>query len=401
MNFEDKLKENLQQKILENAKIKLKYILENSIISNTRYYGNSWNEVLSGIEQLIDYYTENYTDLTIEKCIEASEKFLESVSNESLNNMKKDLQLTEQEERYIIYEETQYYSNDRISPISEILLQRKLIEFIEKYMGINKAIEILQGKECEKTIRQKEYIYKLITGDFFKSEEQLQKRIEEQAEKWFNDRINCGGFALELDTCVFNYSNDFEKAVSDLLEKVPFIRLLGDKKLEDDEYIVIWKVHEGGGHHFIKVQEDGTIIEKDGADPIKMFSGWAKSLNGCPEAVFAVKKQHDMYLKENEYQFINIDDKHSLNFEEAAQNAIHIQSNSFEYHNHTYYFKKDNDGNIYICSEGRIIADAFIEDGECIVDIVEGEKRYVSNTQPSVPLQIKEGKLQKYNDIEK
>ena len=61
----------------------------------------------------------------------------------------------------------------------------------------------------------------------------------------------------------------------------------------------------------------------------------------------------------------------------------------------------DKDGNVYICSDGRVIADAFIENGECLVDIPESEKRYVSNTQPPVPLCIKDGKIQNSDDIEK
>lgn len=404
MNFEQKLKEKLQKQTLENAKSKLKIILESSIINNNRTYGynNQWTGILTGIEDLIYGYTENYTNLKIEDVIEEIEKFLESVSNENMNNIKRNIQLTEEEERYMLYEEMQYYSNDRISPISEILLRRILTEFLEQFMGIEKAIEMLQKKsEREFKIRNEEYIYELISGGFLKSEEQLQKRLEQKAETWFNDRINCGGFALELDTCIFNYSNDFEKAVSALLKKVPFIRLLGDKKLEEDEYLVIWKVHEGGGHHFVKVQEDGTVIEKDGSDPIKMFSGWSPSLDGCPEAVFAVKKEHEMYLQNDESWSISISDQDGLNFEETVQQAIQMQRNTFEYHAHDYFFKKDDNGNVYICSKGRIIADAFIEEGECLVDIAENEKRYVSNTQPAEPLRIKDGKIQISDDIEK
>ena len=403
MNFEQKLKEKLKQKILERAKMKLKYEKEEAVIRNQKTFGyrNRWTEVLTGIEDLIWGYIENYTDVPIGQAQEVCERFLESVSNESLNNMKKDIQLTEEEERYLIYEGIKEdYDNYRISPILQVLLRRKLIEFLKKYLEIDKANEMLK-KESKIPIRQKEYIYELITGGFFKSQEQLKERIEKQTELWFNDRINCGGYALELDTCVFNHSNDFEKAVSELLKKVPFIRLLGDKKLADDEYLVIWKVHEGGGHHFIKVQEDGTVIEKDGCDPIKMFSGWSQSLEGCPEVVFAVKKEHNMYLTEDEDEFklVTVTGEDGQNFEESAQQAIREQSNSFEYHNHLYYFKKDDDGSVYICSEGRIVADAFIEGEQCLVDILESEKRYVSNTQPLVPLCIKDGKIANGNDI--
>jgi len=401
MNFEQKLKEKLQRQILENVENKLKFILEKSTINNERFCRNVWSEVLNVIEALILEYIEKYTDFNKEKAIKESENFFESVSNENMNTMKKDIKLTEEEERYIIYEETQYYYwKDRISPISEILLRRKLVEFFDRFMGIEKAIEILEEKS--ERGREEEYIYELLTGKFYKSEEELQDRIKEAADENFNDRINCGGNALELDTCVFNSSNNFEKAVSELLQKVPFIRLLGDKKLEDDEYIVIWKVHEGGGHHFVKVLDDGTIMEKDGSDPIKTFSEWSRTLKGCPEAVLAVKREHEMYCGLEEWRrFIAIEGKEGLDFEETVQLAIQNQSNAFEYHEHSYYFKKDEEGNVYICSEGRIIADAYIEEGECLVDIAEKEKRYVSNTQPPLPLCIKGRKLKSNEGVEK
>ena len=152
------------------------------------------------------------------------------------------------------------------------------------------------------------------------------------------------------------------------------------------------------GHHFVKVQADGTIIEKNGNEPVKMFSGWSPRLNGCPEAIFAVKKDHSMDLQRTSICIRGIE---GMNFEETVKLSIQEHSNSFKYHNHEFYFKKDNDGNIYICSEGRIIADIFIENSECLVDVLEAEKRYVSNTQPPVHLHIRDGKLQINEDIEK
>lgn len=397
MDFENSIKENLKQQILRSARQSLKFYVEEYKINNSRTYGSAWNKVLNLIEDFIRNYIEKNTDLTVKQAIELNDKFLESVSNESLNLMKQDIGLTDEEEMYIMYEDSQFCAHGKIDSISEILLRRKLREFLDEFIGLSKTIEMLKE---EPQTRENQYLYRLITGEIFKSEEEWQKRIEEEAEKGFNQRINCGGYALELDACVFNYSADFEKAVSELLDKIPFIRLLGDRKLSDDEYLVLWKVHEGGGQHFVKVQEDGTIMGKNGCAPVKLFKGWPESLKDCPEAVFAVKKEHDIHLY-NEFSYIDINGKSGKNFEETAQQAIQNQSNSFEYHNHSYYFKKDEAGNVYICSDGRVIADAFIENGECLVDIAEGEKRYVSNTQPPVPLCIKDGKIQSSDDIEK
>lgn len=391
MDFKNRIKENLKQQILTHARQSLKFYAEEYKINNSRSYENAWNKVLNLIEDFIRNYLEQNTHFTVEQATELNNKFLESVSNESLNLMKEGIELTEDEERNIMYEESRICAYDKIDAISEILLRRKLREFLDEFIGLQEAIEMLKE---EPQTRENQYLYKLITGEIFKSEEQWQKRIEEEAERNFNQRINCGGYALELDTCVFNYSADFEKAVSELLDKVPFIRLLGDKKLADDEYLVLWKVREGGGHHFVKVEEDGTITEKYECKPIKLFKGWTKSIKDCPEAVLAVKKEHDIYLY-NEFSYIDINGKSGKNFEETVQQAIQNQSNCFEYHNHSYYFKKDEAGKVYICSDGRIIADVFTENGECLVDIAKSEKRYVSNTQPPVPLCIKDGKVQK------
>lgn len=400
MDFESRLKEELKNKILSSSTEKLKGILNDSRINNPdKGWPGQWRDVVTGIEDLIYEYMERYTELTHEQIVDKLEMFLEMISNNSLNEMKKDIKLTEQEERNIRYEELKYYSGDIITPISKVLLRRKLLDFIKEFMEIDRVIEMLEkGADRGVRIRQSQYIKEFLSDKFWVTEEQWQKRLEEENERWFNDRINCGGYALELDTCVFNHSKDFESAVSELLKKMSFVRLLGDTELEDDEYLVIWKVHEGGGHHFIKVQEDGTIIEKDGNGPIRKFSGWGKTLNGCPEAVFAVKKEHNMHFEENGFSLISIDGKDGLDFEQTAQSAIQAKKNSFEYHNHTYYFKRDESGNVYICSKGRIVADAFIEDEQCLVDILESEKRYVSNTQPPQPLIIKEGKIQNWKN---
>ena len=401
MDFESRLKEELKNKILANSAKRLNSILGDCRINNpSKGCIGQWIEVVTGIEDLIYEYMERYSELSNEQIIDKIEEFSAMISNSSLNEMKKDIKLTEQEERNIKYGELKYYDSNVISPISQVLLRRKLLEFIKEFMEMGKVIEMLEnGADSGVRIRKSQYIKEFLSDKFWVTEEQWRKRLKEETERWFKDRINCGGYALELDACVFNHSKDFECAVSELLNKVSFLRLLGDTKLNDDEYLVIWKVHEGGGHHFVKVQEDGTIIEKDGAGPTQKFSGWSKSLNGCSEAVFAVKKEHDIHVSgEDGYSLITIDGIDGLNFEQTAQRAIQEKKNTFEYHNHVYCFKKDNDENVYICSDERIVADAFIEDEQCLVDILESEKRYVSNTQPPQPLIIKDGKIQNWKN---
>ena len=78
-----------------------------------------------------------------------------------------------------------------------------------------------------------------------------------------------------------------------------------------------------------------------------------------------------------------------LNFEKTAQKAIQERRNFFEYNNHFYFFKKDNNGNVYICSDGRFIAYVFIKKEKCLIRILREEKEYVTNTQTPLPFSIK------------
>ena len=57
------------------------------------------------------------------------------------------------------------------------------------------------------------------------------KPFENFIEEVFNQRINCGGYALEIDSCIFLQGLSFDRAVSSLLEQLPFIRLLGNTEL--------------------------------------------------------------------------------------------------------------------------------------------------------------------------
>ena len=49
---------------------------------------------------------------------------------------------------------------------------------------------------------------------------------------------------------------------------------------------------------------------------------------------------------------------------------------------HEYYFERNSDSGKggLVCSNGRIIGEIMMEDGECLVDIRDEEREYVSNT---------------------
>lgn len=209
--------------------------------------------------------------------------------------------------------------------------------------------------------------------------EELHKPVEpyeDYIQNVFNNRINCGGYALEADTCVFSGAIPFECAVSEILRNFPHVRLLGNTKLKDDEYIVKYRASGKGGHHFIKIK-DGVATEKNECHEIRNFSGWPEGLENAPEAVFAVKKEHDILL---EMSVVSI--RKGLDFSGTVAEAYKQKQENFEYHCQSYQFKKDNKtGDIYIVSGRKKVADVLVEGDECIAMIREGYEDYVSNTK--------------------
>lgn len=199
--------------------------------------------------------------------------------------------------------------------------------------------------------------------------------FEEFIENVFRQRINCGGYAFEMDTCIFLQGLSFEEALSSLLEQIPYIRLLGNTELLEDEYIVKYRTAENGiGHHFIKIK-DGLVTEKNEASEVKKFDGWVEVLQNRPEAVFAVKKEHD---RKFDGGFIYLEK--GKDFDDVVTEAYKNRQNHFEYHCQTYSFKKDENG-IYIYSGSYKIGDLLVEGNECIAVIEDGFEDYVSNTK--------------------
>ena len=214
-----------------------------------------------------------------------------------------------------------------------------------------------------------------------------QVTLEEHLEVIFNQRVNCGGYALEIDACIFPaYNCSFDEIISGLIERFPFIRLLGDTELLEDEYLVAYRANDIGGHHFVKIF-DGNATEKNDCHEIRKFNGWSRSLQNSPQAVFAVKKSHDIEIKDKEGEqklSLMLDDIKGKDFEATVEQAILNVQMNFSYHQHEYNFVKNNEeaGRAFICSSGRVIAEVVVDDGECVVDINEQEREYVSNTTP-------------------
>ncbi len=222
------------------------------------------------------------------------------------------------------------------------------------------------------------------------------KRIEEEVIRNFNNKINCGGYALKVDINIYpSREKDFSKSVSKILQMFPFVQLLGNRKLKCNEYLVLYRVNQKGtGHHFIRIDADGIAREKDGSASPKIFNGW-KKLENCKQAIFAVKKEHKMFG----YDCIkmNFESPNGLNFYETVTNAIENNSNEFKYHGHDFSFTEGLKGKDVVMSDGMKIADINIKSEE--IKILDCKKKYVENFSGKALPIIKNGCLENIKDF--
>lgn len=248
------------------------------------------------------------------------------------------------------------------------------------------------GKEENMTLNDRSYY------------ERNYKNSTKVAVSRFNDRINCGGYALEMDACFFPNGEKFSNYISSLLDNFKFIRLLGDEPLHDDEYLVFYRFinfeqNNGSnhGHHFIKVEDDGLVVEKFGCGKPVIFQGWDKRYQDSPEVVFAVKKNHNHYF-DSRGSLTNF--KGGLDFEETVSTAIIEKSNSFTYHSHNYSLKKKQNGEaVVVDKNGDIVAEILTDDNVVVVDVVNGKEDYIENlTGPVKPI-IQNGKLINFKEF--
>ena len=218
----------------------------------------------------------------------------------------------------------------------------------------------------------------------------------------FNKRMNCGGYALEIDGCLFPNGDTLGGYVSSLLKRYKFIRLLGDRPLQDDEYLVFYRFIEyernkgrNNGHHFIKVNDDGLVVEKFGSEPLRIFKGWNERYKDSPEVAFAVKKEHDNEIDSELDMWFNwIEIKKGLDFEGSIYQAILQRNNQFEYHGHNFRLKKSSEDELFITDEkGEIVAEVLVEGKDIAVGIKEGKEEYVENYSGPVKPIIENGRL--------
>lgn len=389
MEFEKTLRARLYKKEVEIIERDFAYYYNQEIL---------WYPTFDGIKNAYAIYMEHKMQGKPERDLyKILGEFEQELSAEDLTILKKQIEITAQEKAYIQYQELCQYG-ERKAAIKEVLMQRVLKSKL-KDEEIEDVLKVLEeeAKRNSSFAKQYSYVKSFLTGAVFDNiQEKLEQKLLERVEIDFNQEINCGGYALKIDTCVFPRVQDFDTRVSGILETFPFVRLLGDTKLQQDEYLVLYRAR-GHGHHFIRIEDDGTVLEKDGAKAPQKFESW-EDLKDAPEAVFAVKKEHDINYFEKQGS-IAIPTESSMNFEETIWQAIQNRSNTFEYHNHSYTLKKANDETIYVCSNDEIIAEMLTNGQDYDVEVRSGKQAYVSNTQPKTPIIIKDGKLQE-NDRE-
>lgn len=218
----------------------------------------------------------------------------------------------------------------------------------------------------------------------------------------FSKRMNCGGYALQVDGCFFPNGDKLSGYVSALLDEFDFVRLLGDKPIQDDEYLVFYRVSDYEeskgrvlGHHFIKVNDDNMVVEKCGGDSPRIFQGWPESFKDSPYVAFAVKRDHDEMIGDLEQiwgEFFYL--KKGLDFEDSVMKALEERSNLFDYHCRRYMLKKSDDGEIFIANEeGEIVADLLVDDSDSVVVVRAGKEDYVENYCTMAEPIIENGRL--------
>ena len=125
-----------------------------------------------------------------------------------------------------------------------------------------------------------------------------------------------------------------------------------------------------------------NFLKRCGAHPIGEFEGWKKSKNKERELVyFAVKKEHDMNFRYGYGRYSESKCQKVLTYDELVMQAIESGENEFEYHNHTFLVKENEDGGYDVISEAERVAEVLIDENEKVVVIQENKREYIRNTR--------------------
>lgn len=222
MEFESKLKNKIYKEIMEQVE---------------KNFQRKWSEFdrleADGIENIIDNILNSIIkSISLYNGIkkdDSSQLIFDEydITLDSLVELKRKIKLNENEKNYIEYiNESNFFGNREVKAIIEVLVRRLLLERLET-QNLDEFLEMLreQYKNKEEFSDQYSYVASLISGELFDVKRDLDNKIEDRVEENFNNCINCGGYALEIDTCLFPGKNDFERSVSSILDLFPFVRL--------------------------------------------------------------------------------------------------------------------------------------------------------------------------------
>lgn len=362
-------------------------------------------QVFQNFDEVLDtYYSKKYGNTkNYDEIYEMVEAFKSQLTDDELSAMYHQHKFSQEEMDYIklvqissTWRGEHQFNIGAQYAIIDILLREKIIEQFGEDAFIEFR-EILQNElpKTEAYRKMTKHYMQLLSDNPYGENlhAELEEYIEKETTYWFNEIINCGGYALKVDTSVYpTYQDNFSQSISSILDKFPFVRLLGDKLLEEDEYLVIYRAPQGKntGHHFIRVDSDGVVREKDANEEPRIFQNW-KNLEEAKEALFAVKKEHKMFgYDAND---VNHNNK-GLDFEESVSQAIKEKQNMFSYHDHSFCLKKSKQDEIFVTTtDGEIAANVLFDENECLVEIMAGKKEYIENISGILKPIIRNGKL--------
>lgn len=241
--------------------------------------------------------------------------------------------------------------------------------------------------------------------------------------KYMSQLQNCGGYALEIPICIWPVNNyTFEEKVLRIMNLYPFVRLLSNSELKQNEYIVIYRAQENG-HHFIKLTDNGEAIEKDASNLPQKFNGW-KTLENAPEAVFAVVKQEyrdetikklpqcnrNMYLDNDAYEYTEGDYTEIMTrkaekpatFDRILMETYKNRKSTFTYNNKEFSLKVETGEKdlIYICNKDYILGTVCTDGETFLIELDEEKKDIIFGFEPSLPIKIdNERKLKEESNI--
>ena len=398
MDFEIALRDKIKNEIMDSLdSIYCNFQEGNRISSQTM-------KLMQYFRDIIDrYHFIKYKGQKTEKeILQITDEFENLLTDENLSEMYERTNFTEQELLYIKYvkltHECRNYKNFNIGEkyaIIDILLRKIILQEFEQ-QDIEQIVKIMEEQLTQGDAKMQptcKHFLELLSDKPYGEHlsQDFEQEIEKLVDRYFNDRINCGGYALKIDRCIFplGRKKSFSQSVSTILDNYSFVQLLGDRKLADDEYLVIYRANkENTGHHFIRVDDDGIVREKDGNRSPKIFNGWSENLENCQEAIFAVKKEHQMF---------NYDElkhkKEGLNFNDTIIQAIENKRNNFSYHGHEFSLKKSSNEEVYVTSNGSIVANILTDGEEHLIEIAEGKEKYVENFSGSITPIIENGHL--------